>query len=39
MHKMIACLVKALPRAKSTPLSSYLIHLYFHKEVLIGKEG
>jgi hypothetical protein len=32
MHELVVKLVKALPKARGTPLSSYLAHLYHHLE-------
>ena len=39
MQELISKLLKALPRAKGTSLSSYLAHLYRHAEVLVMEEG
>ncbi len=38
MHELVVKLVKALPKAKDTPLSSYLAHLYHHYELLRKEE-
>ena len=38
MSELIVKLLKSLPRAKSTPLSSYLAHLYHQEELLSPEE-
>jgi hypothetical protein len=38
MHELVQKLLKALPKAKSTPLSSYLTHLYRHSDNLMPDE-
>jgi hypothetical protein len=38
MHELVSKLVKALPKAKSTPLSSYLAHLYHFHDFLRPEE-
>jgi hypothetical protein len=38
MQELVRKMVKALPKAKSTPISSYLAHLYHHHELLRGDE-
>jgi hypothetical protein len=37
MSQLISKLLKSLPKVKSTPLSSYLAHLY-HQEELLSQE-
>ena len=38
MSELISKLLKSLPKAKSTPLSSYLAHLYHQEELLSPEE-
>ena len=38
LNDVISKLLKALPKAKSTPLSSYLTHLYCHADLLTPAE-
>ena len=38
MHDLVVKLLKTLPKAKSTPLSSYLVHLYHQEELLHPEE-
>jgi hypothetical protein len=38
MHELVNKMVKALPKARGTPLSSYLAHLYHHFELLRKEE-